>query len=203
MRRGTMLGLFVGLYLLSFGTGSAQEPERFARVHLKTVVAPNGEDHLEPAKITFFKSKYDGHDYTKHFRGNVATGIPYGVYQLRVYQTGFASGEREVSVREPEVWVVIGLHPGTIGGDPLSEGLSGTVRNIPAGTQPVWVRYVGLHSTLVGDAKVDSSGRFVIAGLRWDRGLLIVWSGKQVLDIRLVQVSTDEPLVIDLAPPKR
>jgi len=204
MSRRALLALVVGLYLFFSAASLAQEPERAARVYLKLVVAPNGEDldDFEPAKITFFKSKIDGRDYARRFRGNVFSDIPYGVYQLRVYQTGFASGEREVVVREPEVWVVVGLHPGTIGGDPWSGRLSGAVRNIPSSDQSVWVRYVGAHSTLVGDAKVDGSGNFVITGLRQDRGLLIVWSGKQILDIRPIDVPTDGPLVIDL-PPKR
>lgn len=200
-----MLAFIVALLLYFAAAGSAQEPEPAAKVYLKVVVAPNGEDldDLEPAKITFFKSKIDGHDYTKHFRGNVASDIPYGVYQLRVYQTGFASGEREVVVAQPEVWVVVGLHPGTIGGDPWGERLSGTVENIPPSARPVWVRFVGVHSSLVGDAKVDASGKFVIGGLQIDRGLLIVWSGKQILDTRIVAVPSDADLVIDLKLDKR
>lgn len=197
---------FVVVLCLSFSAGgSAQDPERVAKVYLKIVVAPNGEDldDLEPAKITFFKSKIDGHDYARRFRGNVASDIPYGVYQLRLYQTGFASAEREVVVKQSEVWVVVGLHPGEISGDPWAYELFGTVRNIPSSDRPVWVRYVGVQSTLVGDAQVDGSGSFVIAGLRRDRGLLIVWSGKQILDVRPVDVPTDEALLIDLTPGKR
>jgi len=202
MRR--VLFAFVVVLYLSFSPGgSSQEPERAAKVYLRIVVAPNGDDldDLEPAKITFFKSKIDGHDYAPRFRGSVASDIPYGVYQLRVYQTGFYSAEREVVVKQPEVWVVVGLHPGEIAGDPWPYRLSGAVRNIPSGEQPVWVRYVGVHSTLVGDAKVDDSGSFQIAGLKRDKGLLIVWSGRQILDTRLVTVPTDESLVISLAQP--
>jgi hypothetical protein len=49
------------------------------------------------------------------------------------------------------------------------------------------------------DAKLDDSGKFLIAGLRQDKAVLIVWSGGQILHVKPVSIPSDKPVTIDLA----
>lgn len=174
--------------------------DQSAAVHLKTIVAASGDDldDLGPAKVTMFKSETDERDFAKRFRDNRASDIPYGVYRLRVHHDGFYSAERQVVVSQPIVWVVVGLEIGGIGSDARNFEVAGTVRNIPRAGEPLWVRLAGVHSTLARDAKVDESGNFVIAGLRQDKAVLIVWSGREILHVTQVVIPTHVPLVIDL-----
>ena len=203
MCRVSMLVFLLVLPLFGSGDAPTQEPEPVAKVHLKIVAALNGDD-LGTARVTSFKSETDGRDYAKQFRDNIASTIPYGVYRLRLYQDGFYTAEGQVVVAQPVVWVVMGLHVGSIVSPepPWPAELSGIIRNIPSGDDPVWVRLAGVHSTVVRDAKVDDSGNFLIAGLRrYDKAVLVVWSGAKILDFRTVTIPTEGPLVIDLAQP--
>jgi hypothetical protein len=48
--------------------------------------------------------KGTGVSLKKKFNGSIAEQIPYGVYQLRVWATGFRTIERELRVYQPEIF---------------------------------------------------------------------------------------------------
>ncbi|HEX9760323.1 MAG TPA: hypothetical protein VGA40_05370 [Candidatus Acidoferrales bacterium] len=185
---------FVLLLSIS-GTGSLVDPT--AVVHLKIVDAFTGND-LGTARVVSFKSESNGQDYAHSFRSNVAPGIPYDTYRLRLYQDGFYTAERIVVVKQAEVWVVAGLHLGAIDFDPASTQLTGKVQNAPANAGPIWVRITGVHSTQTGDAKVDDSGRFTIGGLYGDKVVLVVWSEGRVLYTSSLTIPSAKPITVDL-----
>jgi hypothetical protein len=192
------LALALVSFLILFTNSLAVVSPPTAEVHLKILIAPTGDD-LGTAKVTQFKSESDGRDYSKRFRDNVATNIPYGLYRLQLYQDGFYTAERQVVVKQPIVWVVTGLDIGGAGDDMRSFTVTGNVRNTPPTGEPVWVRLTGVHSMLMRDAKLDDSGKFLIAGLRQDKAVFIVWSGGQILHVKPVSIPSDKPVTIDLA----
>ncbi len=189
------IALSAGLLIFPAGGLGQNHPET-ATLHLKVLAAANGMD-LGVVKIEHFRSEETGKDFSAHFRGNSVDDIPYGTYRLKLRQVGFESAVRWVAVKQPVVWVVMGLTVGALG-SPMSYPLSAMVRGLPSGTEDLWARLMGLYSGAVFDAKVSTSGEFVIDGIPQDHYVLVIRAGTLVLETRTVAIPLRAPLLIDL-----
>lgn len=189
---GSALVVFLLLLLCSSGQGQPQK----ATVHIR-IVDSSGQDLGEP-KLTLFRSKSDRQDFASRFRQGSATGLPFGIYKVRVHTQGFWSTEREVRVFQPDVWAVLSLDLGIEGG-PLKYNLSGSIRNLPSVEEPAWLRLSGVYSAVVIDGKASATGDFSMAGTPQGLYVLIVTQDRKVLDVRIVQVPAAGPVDIKLA----
>jgi len=176
-----------------------QEESRSATVRIRILNCLGGD--LGRAKVAAFRSFQSERDFAQRFRGDSAVGIPFGMYHLRAYTTGFRSADRDVPVFQSEVWVVMELVLG-MEGMPERYRLSGAVRNSEPSGEEVWLRLAGLYSGVLMDAKANYAGDFTMAGIPTGSYILATIQGKRVLDTRPVQVPTTGPLEIDLQPGK-
>ncbi|MFI5057794.1 MAG: hypothetical protein ACHQLQ_06385 [Candidatus Acidiferrales bacterium] len=191
--------LLISLYL-PFGTAGPEGSDR-ATLHVR-VVDHSGRD-VGRVTIVEFKSKGGGRNLAGLFRGNDIVAVPFDVYHLRLYATGFYSAERDVPVFQSDVWVRVGLALGEEGG-PLRFQLPGVVKTPkPKEGGETWVRLSGVYSTFVMDAKVTDSGEFAIAGI--PQGIYVVTTTQKdhIVDVRPVSIPFDTNLVIDLTPTRK
>jgi hypothetical protein len=162
---------------------------------------------LGEAEVESFKSiNSGGQDFSRHFRRNNSTEIPYGVYQVRMHKTGYFSGQVTAQVFQPDVWVVVGLRYGEelpMYPAPRLQ-LTGTVKNTDPSEQPIYIRLAAVYSNFMMDTRVnvrDQSGTFTLAGVIPDGEYVLMTIGRtRVLDIRQLKVSfpAKEPIRIDL-----
>lgn len=184
--------------LLLFGlTTAVQQSSNQGTVHIHIVDAA-GKD-LGEARVTSFDS---GHKQLADlFVHNVASGIPFGSYRLKVNAPGFWTAERQVLVLQPEVWVVVQLELGMGQGE---GGLStfetsGIVTGWKKQDGPVWIRVAGIFSNAIADSKVGPTGHFALAGLAQGKYVLVVTQNGVPLQCRNFDVPLSKPLAIDLA----
>lgn len=197
---GSGILVLVLLPVLNVGQGRLNK----ATVHI-VVVDGFGRD-LGEAKVDSFKNTDSGQDFSRHFRGNVSKDIPYSVYQVRVHISGYFSGQVTAQVFQPDVWVVVGLRYGEelpIYPAPRLQ-LTGAVKNIDPGEQPVYIRLVAVYSNFMMDTRVNvlgRSGTFTLAGVIPDGEYILLTIGRtRVLDVRQLKVAfpAKEPIMIDL-----
>jgi hypothetical protein len=177
-----------------------QKTSEVAVVHVR-IVDHAGHD-LGEATIKEFKSNSDDTNFANRFQHTEASGIPFGVYHLRAYATGFYTGERDVRVFQPDVWVTLGLDLGSVGGGPLLYKLTGTVRGHGSGKGPFWIRLSGVYSGVILDSVTDSNGNFAISGIPVGIYVLITSQTGHVLDLRPINVPASVPVLIDLVSDK-
>src|SRR5262249_36018138 len=142
MKRLCILGSIILALVLLTGLNARQRRQNKATVHI-VVIDGFGRD-LGEAKVDSFKNMDSGQDFSRHFQENTAKDIPYSVYQVRVNVPAYFSGQVTAQVFQPVVWVVVGLRYGEelpIYPAPRLQ-LTGTVKNIDPGEQPVYTRLV-------------------------------------------------------------
>jgi hypothetical protein len=182
---------------------------RSATVHLGFVDRSGRPDPRALAKVDRFA--YEGYDagdsfdLASRFRENTASNVPYGIYRLRVLPTWLLIPERKVDVWQPDVWVTIGVGNESFGdraGSGPTWSIPGTVNNIDAGQEPLYVRALSVYADFVMDDKVNvsgSSGTFSLAASDPGGTFLLVTTGRSgVLDIRQIEIPSKTPIVIDL-----
>jgi hypothetical protein len=182
-----------------------------ATVHIMPVLYTSGAYIDLEAKVVSFKGDDYGLDLASRFKTNTAANVPYGTYDLRVKNQGFASVEQYVDVFQPEVWVLIQPIVGETGDRVLAPTttLSGTIKNLDPAEEPIYVRLVNIFPNRIfvpaDDAKVAvsyNSGTFtLVGGLSPGWYTLVTFGRTGILDSRRVEVTADfkqEPIVIDL-----
>lgn len=197
IRRYASCSTLVLLLVLSCA-GSAGQNAELATVHLR-IVDFAGHD-IGPASVESFRSETSGRDFAGSFRGNMVSGVPFGIYHLRVSATGFWSAERNVRVFQADVWVVMQLELGmsSAEGGLRTFSLSGSIRNSGSPQQRLWVRVVGVYSGVVEDAMADRSTDFTMSGLPQGSYVLMVIGGNRVLETRPVEIPTAGQLELDV-----
>jgi hypothetical protein len=185
-------------------TSAGQQQAKKAIVHI-VVVDGFGRD-LGEAKVVSFKDIATSHDLARRFHENTATGVPYGVYEVVVQQTGSFAAHLTTQVFEQDVWVVAGLRYGEeLPVFPAARlQLSGTIKNLDPGEQPVYMRLMGVYPDFIMQTKVETSGQsgtFTLAGVIPDGKYVLITIGRtKVLHVQLLDVKfpAQTPIVIDL-----
>lgn len=138
---------------------------------------------------------------------SVAAGLPFGSYLIRVRASLFRTVEREVRLERSELLVLVGLtmpHGAEFSGESSVRDLevAGSLRNLPSGTRRLWVRLIPVFGTFLGEANVESTGKFQIEGVPNGEYLLVVFQETRPIAAQKimhdVNTATDN-LVIDLA----
>jgi hypothetical protein len=206
MKHRCILGSIILALVLITGLNAGQRRQDKATVHI-VVVDGFGRD-IGEAEVDSFKNMDSGQDFSRHFRENTAKDIPYSEYRVRVHKTAYSPGEVTAQVFQPVVWVVVGLMGGSERGEypgPRLQ-LTGTVKNIDPGEQPIYIRLVAVYSNFMMDTRVnvrDRSGAFTLAGVIPDGEYILLTIGRtRVLDVRQLKVAlpAKEPIMIDLEP---
>jgi hypothetical protein len=184
---------------------AGQQQARKATVHV-VFVDGFGRD-ISEATVASFKNTDNDHDLARQFHKSRVTGVPYGVYEVRVVQVGYATAHVTAQVFQPDVWLVVALRPGEeLPVFPAARlQLSGTIKNLDPGEQPAYVRLVGVYPDFIMQARVEASGHsgnFTLAGVIPDGKYVLITIGRtKVLDIQMLDVKfpMQTPIVIDLA----
>ncbi|HUI51597.1 MAG TPA: hypothetical protein VLX60_07425 [Terriglobales bacterium] len=191
------------------GQRASEAKQPSATVHIQLVsnegIELTGEGEVE---VQRFQDDSNGPDLAKKFKHGTASGVPYGVYTLRVRTAGFWSAEREVRVFQPSVLTVVSLEIGmgrTEGGLPTAM-FDGKIKNLASPSTSLRVRLSGIYSTTIMDAKVESDGRFLLSGVPYGVYILVVTRNAdfasdqkpRVLASEEVRVPLTAPLLIDL-----
>ena len=175
-------------------SGSTERPEalRLQTAQIATTV-----------KVLSFK-RDDGTDFSKQFKAGDAGNVPYGIYDMEVYDAQGGPIHRVVDVFQRETWVKLGL-PAYGEGAPYSgpnNVLHGTVRHIPDPERPVYVKMVGVYCESIFDARVGenaASGEFNLATYTEEGTYLLFTIGQSgILDVREIVIPTTGSIDIDL-----
>jgi hypothetical protein len=205
LQRWILVGAALTFILLQVSSADQQQRSEKATVHI--VVVDGFGDDLGEAVVTSFRDFGTGQDLAGRFHENTATGIPYNVYQIRVHQVGFFTAQVTAQVFQPDVWVVIGLRYGEeLPAFPAARlQLSGSIKNLDLGEEPVYLKLVGVYSDFIMESRVEAtghSGTFTLAGVIPDGKYILMTLGRtKILDVRQldVKVPVPTPIVIDLA----
>lgn len=185
---------------------AGQQQARKATVHV-VFVDGFGRDISEATIVSFKDVGDSGRDLARQFHKNRATGVPYGVYEVRVQQVGYFTAHVTAQVFQPDVWLVAALRYGEelpIFPAPRLQ-LSGTIKNLDPGEEPVYVRLMGVYPDFIMQTRVEvsgNSGSFTLAGVIPNGKYVLVTIRKtRVLHLQEIDVEypARTPIVIDLA----
>jgi hypothetical protein len=204
MRIGTLimgfgfLGVVLSLLTVTqtaAGQATARYLKRSARV--KVIAFDTEGRYLGPPLVRAFESD-DRVNLASKFRRGAATNIPFGVYRIEGFLTGYTSETRFVRIYQPQTVVVLGL---TVGYElpevpPILEG--SIVGRLPA-DKKVFARLVGLYSNVAMESMISSDGTFAFGGLTDGRYLLLVIGEHGILASRNIRIPyTGAALQIEL-----
>jgi hypothetical protein len=191
---------------------SVEVPDHFARVHivLLTTAASSVED-ASPSLVHVAKFRsVDGTEMTGLFKGAVADEVPYGSYDLELFDPLGGIIKRRVDAFQKDVWVYSGL-VARYGDRPYSgpdNVVHGEVENIPANEMPLFVTMTGVYvSHMINSILSDTGngrGTFTLAGVNPEGIYLLITIGRSgVLDVREIKLPRKDEVTIELAPGKR
>lgn len=198
------VSLMLCLCIASLASGAQNPQPRGKEIATSTVrIVPVGisgtEIDVTSVKVESFKPQSGAKDLAALFRGNPASGIPYGIYKVRMRVPGFWSGERELRVFQSEVRAVVALEIGTLQreGGLQTSSISGHVQNTNRTAGPLRIRLTGVYSSTIVDAEVKDSGEFRLAEVPNGRYVLVAIQHDKVLTVRAIDLPIKEALVID------
>lgn len=174
----------------------SQKPIRVASVEVRTFDTHGRA--LKSPRISLFESE-DGLNRAAQFADNRASGIPFGLYRVRVYAEGFSSDYRYVRVSSPITLVVVGLAIGGVSQQVSEPVLSGLVRGAVL-SRSMFVRAVGVFSGIQAECAVGVNGTFALTGVPEGDYVIFAADERGVLAMRLVRFSggmADATLDID------
>ena len=168
-----------------------------AVVEVRIVNDATGQDVGSGTIRTFARATGDvpSGNFAARFQHGVASGIPYDLYSLCAYATGFKTECTDVPVYQPRVWVVVGLR---FGGWQLTNDVVGTITGMSAEGSPTWVRLIGLYSGFSVETKASTSGHFELRAFPGKYVLAVIRSDR-VLDTQALEVPT-HPIEVVVAP---
>jgi hypothetical protein len=162
-----------------------------------------GNELDENIDVDLFQSQDEKTNFSKSFHRGAASGIPYGIYAIRVHVRGFWSAERVVRVFQPHVLVIIGLQIGMEGGPPTSN-LSGRIQGADQSAGPIRVRISGVYSNDILDAEVTGSGGFALEKVPDGEYVLSLTQRENVLAVKAIKLpSLESPIIIELGDSKQ
>ena len=213
---GATIMLLVGLALGPFereqkgiGRRVSEANQHLASIHIQ-LVSNEGIELTGEVEVERFQDDSGGPNFAKNFKNGKASGVPYGVYVLRVRTPGFWSAAREVRVFQSSVIAVVALEIGmgqSEGGLPTTM-FDGKINNATSHSVPLHVRLSGIYSNTTMDAQVESDGRFLFSGVPFGVYIFVVTYNAdlasdekpRVLASMELRVPLRKPLLIDLKP---
>jgi len=189
---------------------SIEVPDHFARVHVALLIT--GARSVKDAgtglvHVRSFRSDY-GTEMAGLFKGAVADEVPYGSYDLELFDPLGGVIKRQVDVFQQDVWVYSGLLARD--GDRPYLGpeniVRGMVKNIPANERPVFVTMSGVYLSRMINSSVSDTGNgrgtFGLAGVNPDGVYMLFTIGRSgILDAREFQLPGESEIVVDLSRP--
>jgi hypothetical protein len=171
-----------------------QEPQ----IALVQIIVVDGTGrNLGRAEISTFTESDTDKDYGILFRDGQGR-VPFGDYVLKVHSPGFFTGERQVQVFQPSVWVVVGLDPGAESrvASPLTR-VTGKLIDVKSTEKPVYLHLSGLYLDFRADTKLDTTDQFEFRGRIPTGKFLLTTAGRSgILDIQEVDIPTTKPLLL-------
>jgi hypothetical protein len=128
------------------------------------------------------------------FHAGVADRIPFGVYRLEAYMSGFYPEVKYVAIYRPRVTIFVGLAFGREAlALPIPSSVHGRViGSLPRG-QKSFVKLTGIYSNRALESNIGPDGQFDF-GVPWDgQYLLLVVSEKGILASRTIDVPYTGP----------
>ncbi len=162
---------------------------RIAPVHVL------GNELGENIDVDLFQSQDEKTNFSKSFHRGAASGIPYGIYAIRVHVRGFRSTERVVRVFQPNVLVIVGLQIGMETGIPTSD-VSGRIQGADQSAGPIRVRISGVYSDDILDAEVNGSGGFSLEKVPQGEYVLAVTQRERVLAVKAIKLPSAESSIL-------
>jgi hypothetical protein len=128
-------------------------------------------------------------DFSTSFRSGVADHIPFGIYKLEAYMSGFYPEVRYVAIYRPQVTVVVGL---AFGREALTLPQPPTIHGKVIGSLPrdkkIFAKLAGIYSDRALESKIGRDGDFDF-GVPWDgRYLLLIVSEDAILASRTIDI---------------
>lgn len=189
---------------------SVEVPSHFARVHVVVLnTTANSVEDAGPGLVRVAKFRsVDGTNMTALFKGAVADEVPYGSYDLELFDPLGGVIKRRVDAFQQDVWVYSGL-VARDGDRPYSgpdNVVLGEVENIPANERPVFVTMLGVYVPHMINSRVSDSGArtgtFSLTGVNPIGFFVLLTIGRSgVLDTRELKLPAEGPIVIDLSHP--
>jgi hypothetical protein len=189
---------------------SVEVPDHFARVHvvlLNTVVGSVEDAGADLVRVAEFRN-VDGTEMKSLFKGAVANEVPYGSYDLELFDPLGGVVKRRVDVFQQEVWVYSGL-VARYGDLPYSgpdNVVRGEVENIPGSERPIFMTMSGVYVPYMINSAVSDTGSgkgtFSFLGVNPNSVFMLFTIGKSgILDAREFKLPREPEIIIDLAHP--
>jgi hypothetical protein len=189
---------------------SVEVPNHFARVHivlLNTTASSVEDAGASLVRVAKFRN-VDGTEMTSLFKGAIAEQVPYGSYDLKLFDPLGGVIKRRVDVFKPDVWVYSGF-VARDGDRPYSgpdNVVRGEVENISANERPVFVTLSGIFvSYMINSTVADSgagAGTFSLTGVNPTGFFMLFTIGRSgILDARELKLPVEGKIVVDLSHP--
>ncbi|MGC1483396.1 MAG: hypothetical protein WA789_06340 [Candidatus Acidiferrum sp.] len=189
---------------------SVEVPSHFARVHVVVLnTTANSVEDAGPGLVRVAKfQSVDGTKMTSLFKGAVADEVPYGSYDLELFDPLGGVIKRRVDAFQQDVWVYSGL-VARDGERPYSgpdNVVLGEVENIPANERPIFVTMLGVYVPHMINSRVSDlragTGTFSLTGVNTTGFFMLLTIGSSgILDTRELKLPAEGPIVVDLSHP--
>jgi hypothetical protein len=164
---------------MCLGAQTRETPSAKVEVQVLTFVG----EHLEDAVVTLVQkatNKALGQLLTVKDARHITSLVPYGEYELHVRRPGFRSHKQSLPIYQPRLSLRVFLRVAQITDEAPTE-VVGTVTAVPASAK-LWIKmFPLLTGEFIGEAEVESDGRFRLTGLDAGEYLLVVMNGTECI----------------------
>lgn len=124
--------------------------------------------------------------------------LPYGRHRVSVSAPGFEGHKADVDVYTPSVTLRVELRVGSLGCPPGPALIGGVVQGLTHDVE-AWVKMVALRGSDCREARIERSGKFLLASRSYSDYLLVVVQGKRVLHSRVIHTDPMSAGALDLS----
>lgn len=132
------------------------------------------------------------------FHNGVASGIPYGEYQIEGHESAYFPDSRHIAVYQPFVTIVLGLRFASELPQ-IPPTLPGHVIGLQGSTEKTFAKLIGVYENVSMESSIDGDGRFTLGGLSSGLFVLLIIGEKGVIASRTLTVPyTGPPLEMEI-----
>jgi hypothetical protein len=126
--------------------------------------------------------------------------VPFGLYDLEIYASGFATLHQRVGIYNSEVRLRLGLYVSQLGPEDQRPEVAGSIKSYEKGQRNLWVRLVPWYSGDFVEDQVAPSGEFCLRDVHPGRYVLLVFDSEKLLITKQVEYTGGRlSLNLDLA----